>query len=53
MQMYMVTMCVLTISLKSAIGNIEGTMKDASFWNHRFRDTEIWAKVDTEETLYS
>lgn len=26
----------------------EGTMKDASFWNHRFRDVEIWAKVNTD-----
>ena len=31
----------------------EGTMKDASFWNHRFRDIEIWAKVNTEDTLIS
>ena len=27
----------------------EGTMKDASFWNHRFRDVEIWGKLNDRE----
>lgn len=29
----------------------EGIMKDASFWNHRFRNIEIWAKLSAEEAL--
>jgi RimJ/RimL family protein N-acetyltransferase len=27
----------------------EGTLKEASFWNYRFRDVEIWAKINTQE----
>lgn len=26
----------------------EGTLKEASFWNHRFRNVEIWAKLNVE-----
>ncbi len=33
---------------KRCLWKHEGTMKDASFWNYRFRDIEIWAKVNIE-----
>lgn len=28
----------------------EGIMKDASFWNHNFRNVEIWAKLNDDWT---
>lgn len=31
---------------KRCLWEHEGTMKDASFWNYRFRDIEIWAKIN-------
>lgn len=30
----------------------EGILKDASFWNHCFRNVEIWAKLSTEGCKY-
>lgn len=27
----------------------EGTLKEASFWNHHFRNVEIWAKLNVEK----
>lgn len=41
-------MCALHF-IEKCLWKYEGTLKDASFWNHRFRDIEIWAKVNTEE----
>lgn len=43
-------MCALHF-FEKCLWEHEGTMKDAFFWNYRFRDIEILAKVNIEETL--
>jgi RimJ/RimL family protein N-acetyltransferase len=35
--------------IESCFWEHEGTMKDASFWNYRFRNIEIWAKISDKE----